>query len=364
MNILIMSPTVLKHDAVGNDIEAMFKILSSQYPCKVFAEGKINSHVDYIEDELLHDWLNDPISVVIYHHSIYWQEGEMLLKKAKGKIVFKYHNITPASFFRSYFQPYADLCELGRHQTERLQMVFPNALWLADSQFNAQDLMISHPDNVEICPPFHRIETIDQRIMDEEIYAKIKEEKEINLLFVGRVAPNKGHLQLIEILHNIRMNYTSNVKLRIIGKFDKNLHGYNEILKYKIGEYRLKKHVEFIGEINEKSLVSYYKGSDFFVCASEHEGFCVPIIEAQYFGLPILTLSSSAVDETIGNHQLILDDDVRQFCSAIELLTLKPKYRKYLIEMGQLNFNQRFRVEIIEERFRSIMTKHAKVPLL
>ena len=168
----------------------------------------------------------------------------------------------------------------------------------------------------------------------------------------------------LPILHNIKINYTSNIKLRVIGKFDENLRGYNEIIKDKIGEYRLKKNVEFIGEINEKSLVSYYKGSDFFVCTSEHEGFCVPIIEAQYFGLPVLTISSSAVDETIGSQQLILDNDVRQFTAAIELLTSKREYKDYLIENGHINFNQRFRVEIIENQFRRIMTEHAQIPLM
>lgn len=364
MKILIMSPTVLKHDAVGNDIEAMYKIFSSRYPCKVFAEGKFNKHVDYIDEDMLADWLNDPMTFIVYHHSIYWQSGEMLLKTAKGRIVFKYHNITPADFYRDYYKPYADLCEMGRHQTECFQQLFPQAHWLADSKFNAMDLMLTHPRNVAVCPPFHRIETIDQQDMDEEIYAKIKAGNSINLLFVGRVAPNKGHIKLLEMLHNIRLNYTSKVKLRIIGKFDRNLAGYNDILKYKIGEYRLKNNVEFIGEINEQSLVSYYKGSDFFVSASEHEGFCVPIIEAQYFGLPILTLSSSAIDETIGDYQLILQDDVRQFTAAIEILASKPDYQRYLIEMGHDNFNQRFRVEIIENRFRSIMTRNIGIPLL
>lgn len=359
-----MSPTVLQHDAVGNDIEAMYKIISPRFPCMVFAESKINKHVEYIDEQLLNEWLDDPSTVVIYHHSIYWHTGELLLKSVKGRIIFKYHNITPASFFQDYFGPYAKLCELGRHQTEQLQLLFPISLWLADSIFNAQDLKHTNQENVEVCPPFHRIETIDQWDMDNQIYSEIKDGGNINLLFVGRVAPNKGHLQLLEILHNIKINYTSNVKLRVIGKFDENLRGYNEIIKDKIGEYRLKKNVEFIGEINEKSLVSYYKGSDFFVCTSEHEGFCVPIIEAQYFGLPVLTISSSAVDETIGSQQLILDNDVRQFTAAIELLTSKREYKDYLIENGHINFNQRFRVEIIENQFRRIMTEHAQIPLM
>jgi glycosyltransferase involved in cell wall biosynthesis len=361
MNVLLMSPTVLKHDAVGNDIEAMYRIITTVSPCKVFAEGRINKHVEYIDDQLLDAWLNDIETVIIYHHSIYWQQGEELLKRAKGKIMFKYHNITPSVYFRDFFQYYTDLCELGRNQTERLQLLFPEALWMADSMYNAQDLVYTHPSKIEICPPFHRIETIDQRQMDVKVFDDIKNGNDINLLFVGRVAPNKGHLQLLDILHNISINLTSNVKLRIIGKFDENLRGYNQMIKDKIGEFRLKKHVEFIGEINENSLVSYYKASDFFVCTSEHEGFCVPVIEAQYFGLPVLTISSTAIDETLGEQQLILDKDVRQFTAAIELLTKNRQYRDFLIEMGHVNFNQRFRVKTIESQFQRILTSHVGI---
>lgn len=361
MNFLLMSPTVLKHDAVGNDIEAMYRILSKVAHCKIFAEGRINKHVEYISDQLLEEWMNDIETIIIYHHSIYWQSGEDLLNKAKGRIIFKYHNITPSVFFRDFFEPYADLCELGRNQTERLQLSFPEALWMADSLYNAQDLFYTHPSKIEVCPPFHRIETIDQRQMDVNIYDDIKKGSDVNLLFVGRVAPNKGHLLLLDILHNISINLNSNVKLRIIGKFDDNLRGYNRMIKNKIGELRLKNHVEFIGEINENSLVSYYKASDFFVCTSEHEGFCVPVIEAQYFGLPVLTLSSTAIDETLGEQQLILDNDVRQFTAAIELLVKNRQYRDYLVNMGHVNFNQRFKVSAIESQFQRILSSHAGI---
>ena len=109
--------------------------------------------------------------------------------------------------------------------------------------------------------------------------------------------------------------------------------------------------MEFIGEINDATLLAYYLGSDMLVCASEHEGFCVPIVEAQYMGLPILALGECAVPETIGREQLVLEKRPEVFAAAIHVLQHHSDYREYVIEKGIQNVQQRFSQASIRKCF-------------
>ena len=359
--ILIMHQTVAIHDAIGNDIDKMFHILSENNKCMVYADNKFNPNIDYLDDNDLDSLLQDEKSIIIYHHSVYWEKGEEILKRAKGQIIFRYHNITPSHFFKEYNEFHYAQCEQGRIQTKRFIQEFPNAFWLSDSRYNTEDLEGVDSANIGICPPFHVIEQWIQTTPDEGILKKLIEEGEVNLLFVGRIAPNKGHLFLLEVLRVFILNYHSNIKLRIVGKFDDSISGYNQLIKQKIQQYHLQNNIEFIGEINDATLASYYLGSDLFICASEHEGFCVPILEAQSLGLPIVSLDACAVPDTGDKGQILLEKDTRKFAAAINILMNNQEYYKYMQKLGQDNFNSKYTYEIMKETFLTQMKKFVEV---
>lgn len=355
MKIVIMHQTITEHDAIGNDIEVMYNILKKKHDCTAFAQNKFNNNIEYIDEVRLLEILDDKDSLIIYHHSVYWEYGEELINKSKAKLVFRYHNITPPEFFKLYNEFHFDQCDKGRKQTGRFAEKFKNANWLVDSFYNSEDIKNVNIDRITVCAPFNKIEKWAGGIPDEEILKLQLYDKNINLLFVGRVAPNKGHIFLLKILHNYCVNFNDNIKLRIIGKFDDGLSGYNKEIENYINTFGLQEHVEFIGEIDDSKLISYYLGSDFFICASEHEGFCVPIIEAQYFKLPVIAKKSSAVTETIGNSQILLDDEVRSYSAAIHILYKNRDYKNYLCDMGFQNFNNRFTYEKISNTFKDFM---------
>ena len=361
---LIMHQTVAKHDAIGNDIEKMYEILSEHFPCKVYAQNQFNTKVAYLEESELQNWLESKETVVLYHHSVFWQQGEVLLKKCKGKIIFRYHNITPPEFFREYNNFHYEQCLKGREQTIHLAESFPNAYWLCASQYNSQDIAeLVCNENINICAPFHKIEQWALQIPDEKVLEEILFHDVTNILFVGRVAPNKGHLMLVKVIQNYCMNFGRKIKLRIIGKFDDGLQPYNDKLIDLIRQYQLEDIIEFIGEINDATLMSYYLGSDIFLCASEHEGFCVPIIEAQFFELPIITLDSSAIPETIGDNQVVLPENIKNFAAAIKVLAGNEQYRKYLRLQGKENFNKRFSQKQLVLKFKNIVQAWCNVKL-
>jgi glycosyltransferase involved in cell wall biosynthesis len=357
MKIVQTHQTIVNHDAIGNDIEVIHKILSQKHDCKVYAQFCLNKHVNYIEKQDFYNLIEDPDTLIIYHHSGFWEEGYEFLKNAKSKIVIRYHNITPPEFFAPYNEHHHSQCKFGREQTKCFARDFPDAFWLPDSEYNALDAEGISAERLAILPPFNKIEEWAKGLPDEALLSGLLNSLDVNLLFVGRIAPNKGHLFLLDILNAYQINYNDKIKLRIIGKFDDGLSGYNELLEQKINDYGLKENVEFVGEINDALLSSYYLGSDFFICASEHEGFCVPVPEAQFFGLPIIAKATSAIPETMGLNQLILKDNPLEYAAAIHLIYKNREYYNFLRKNGIANFQSRFSMDKLTNHF-SYILKH------
>ena len=96
-------------------------------------------------------------------------------------------------------------------------------------------------------------------------------------------------------------------------------------------------------------------GCDIFACASEHEGFCVPIVEAQYFMLPIIAVKGTAIQETLGKEQLVLERDAKRMAAAIKILRDNKEYRQYIKSIGKINFETRFSKTQIEKRFKDVL---------
>ncbi len=354
MMIVIMHQTITNHDAIGNDIEIMYNILNQKHTCKAYAQNRLNSNLEYIEENELTRIMDAEENLIIYHHSVNWEYGERLIKKIKAKLIFRYHNITPPEFFKPYNDFHYEQCDKGRKQTNRLVNDYKNALWIVDSIYNGEDLKNVDQSQISVCPPFNKIKEWARGIPDEEVLKTLLNDKRINLLFVGRVAPNKGHLFMIDILQNYCVNFGTDIILRIIGKFDEGLPGYNQEIENRISKYGLENNIEFIGEINDALLTSYYLGSDIFLCTSEHEGFCVPIPEAQYFDLPVIARATSAITETIGKNQIVLDESIKKYAAAIHILNNNNSYYKFIQANGLKNFNDRFTNDKITRVFQTI----------
>ena len=357
MKIIIMHKTVAKFDAIGNDIESMYKILNKRYDCQLFAEYPENKSLSYISKSQLLAELNVPENIYIYHHSLNWELGEDILKEIKGKIIFRYHNITPPGFFNPYDPYQGRLCSEGRKQTEYLVKNYKEAIWLSDSNYNAKDIQAVEKSRSYVCPPFHKIEQWADAEDDIDVKKMLLENDTIHLLFVGRIVPNKGYIFLLDCLKTFIMSYHLNIKLNIIGKFNEGIAPYNEFLKAVIQEYGLQDKIEFIGEITDQILATYYRYSDLFLCGSEHEGFGVPLVEAQYFGLPIIALNSSAVPETIGEKQVVLNKDAKKFAAAINIINENKEYYNYLAEKGKDKYNSCYSFELLKEKFEKIIEK-------
>lgn len=342
MKILLMHQTITKYDAIGNDIAYMYRLFQKNSECFVYceflkAEGFLNLGRKEAE-ELLADKEN----LVVYHHSGYWAEGEEMLEKAECRMMIRYHNVTPPEFFLDYSPFYRLQCEKGRKQTATLLQRHPGAFWLCDSAFNRTDIPEVPEERTAIIHPFHNLDMWENVNPDESVLESLQNSKGIKVLFTGRVVPNKGHLELVKMAENYRDNYGEVLQVYIVGKFDDSVKPYTKEVLYRIQAAGLKDSVHFIGEITDESLLAYYKGCDYYVSFSNHEGFGVPFIEAQKLGLPLIVKDAAAAKEVVGENQLTFGGDVNLYSAAIAYLEEHPEIKKELVRAGLKNCTERF----------------------
>ncbi len=345
MKFLIAHGSFVPHDAIGNDIAGMMSSLSRFGQVEIYSIHNYTKIPSITYTEAL-SFISDPKNILIYHHSIYWPEGENLLKKSKCKIVFKYHNVTPPSFFESYCTSSKKNSDLGQQQTYRLAQNFSEHLWLTDSQFNQTDLnLVKRKMTI---PPFHNIHTWND-FNPNNNSAEKSLRKEIKLIFVGRLAPNKAQHRLIQMLHAAKITLSQPMSLYLIGK--SYTPKYLSFLKELTKQLEMDDCVHFVNEVNNKDLYFHYTTADAFVSMSQHEGFCVPIIEAQFLQTPIIALDIPAVRETIGSSDFLIKDNFFEFTEALVRLISNKKLRDENLQKGKLNYMARFNRPKIEELF-------------
>ncbi len=297
MLVLLAHQTIAEGDAIGNDIAGMVEVLTAnRCQVKIVADFFTCSTLQRLQANE-NDIKNGDL--LIYHHSIYWQRGEEVFRGFRGKRILRYHNITPSQFFVGYSPFYVSLTEKGRRQTSRL-VRYAN-LCLADSRYNANELLSLGvcANLIKVLPPLHQLEKFEKVSADQHVLSELSGPA-LKVLTVGRISPNKGLLDIVKVAAAYKRLFGESAVFYLVGSFDDQLASYTRELLKTIERYNLSSMVRLTGKVSLPKLKAYYKGSDLYLCLSQHEGFCVPIIEAQWFGLPVIALASSAVFETIG----------------------------------------------------------------
>lgn len=214
-----------------------------------------------------------------------------------GARVLQYHNITPAAFFAPYDAGLFRLAALGRQELRSL--VGRVDLALGDSDFNRQELegMGFAPTGVmPIAVNTERITEAPRRPALENILG----DGLINILFVGRIVPNKrieDHIRLAELYKRYVDSY---YRFVFVGRYD-GLPRYYAQVRALITEFQmLPDRFWFTGPVPDEDLAAFYRWADVYVSLSEHEGFCVPLVEAMAADVPVLAYAAGAVPETLG----------------------------------------------------------------
>lgn len=329
MKIHHITPTLAKGDAVGNNLVAIAHLLENQgYKNDIFCETNLRGNQESIEildfkdfDDILED-----DDVIIYHHSIGTDIVDIICK-LKNKIIVIYHNITPVSFLEEYNAEIAKSAQRGRTQLKKLS----NAeYFICDSDYNKQDLINEGitTNNIVTIPLLIEFDDYKKEY-DKEVYKNMKDGK-TNILFVGRVAPNKKQEDVIKSYAYYKKFINTESRLILVGGIG--IPGYYESLNKLVQDMGVED-VNFCSHVPFSHILAYYKSADVFLCMSEHEGFCVPLLEAMYFDIPIIAYDATAVPETLGGSSVVVKEkDFPLIAETINEVVTNEELRKIMIE--------------------------------
>lgn len=358
MRVGILTPSLTTADAVSNDALGMFDVLTRRgHDVRLFCESHSLKHAAIYETAAVGKFLKDPTDILVYHHSRGWAEGVQLVCELRCRRVIRYHNVTPAKFFTGFSDYDERQCEAGRKQLSDLAAARCD-LYLSASAFSMRELIDAGADpNVShVVPPFHHIDRLDRLTTDKETEQRYSDET-ANILSVGRVVPHKGMLHLIEAFAHYYYNCSKNARLLIVGKGGEGLSPYSKHLRRAVDKLGLNGAVVFTGGVSDAELKAYYSVADAFVTTSEHEGFCVPLVEAMSMKLPIAAYASTAIPETLGDAGIVWPErDPSLLAESIDLILRDVSVSNALGQRGRCRYESKFTNEKIEQTFLEVMS--------
>lgn len=355
--VALLAPCLREADAVSNDVIGMYRALAAAgYQAAIFANDWIHSEPAIQKLSAIRPWLEDPEATLIYHYSMSWGTGLQMIREAKCRKIIKYHNVTPPEFFHGLSSEYEHACQGGRLELDEVSRLELD-LFLADSEYSIRELIErgAEKDRSAVVPPFHQTDRLfaveaDLRVLDAY------QDGSTNLLTVGRIAPNKGHRELINAFAVYHHQYNACSRLFVVGKEDPRLAAYTASLHEQVGRLELKDAVLFTSEVSESLLKTYYLLADAFLLTSQHEGFGVPLIEAMAMSVPLIALGTSAVPGTIGDAGLVWEEnDPYLMAESVHQVIQDQSLSAALSYAGWQRYQEQFSNAQIQRQFLSLL---------
>ncbi|HEY2435491.1 MAG TPA: glycosyltransferase family 4 protein [Vicinamibacterales bacterium] len=288
-------------DAIGHEVLGIQRVLrGAGYSSEIFVET-----ADRRLEELTTDYREmvgrvSADDVLIHHFSI-GSRASRTAYALPGRMALVYHNITPPEYFLGVHKDLVKLCFRGRR--ELTAYVSRCELALGDSEYNRQELEalgFARTGVLPVVPGFAHLERPPNTMTADRF-----DDGWTNVMFVGRVIPNKKFEDVISAFHVYRTKYNPRARLLLVGShsgFERYLAMLNGLVA-RLGT----PDVHFLGHVSNEELTALYDVADLFLCASEHEGFCVPLIEAFYKQVPVLAYAATAVPATMDGGGVLYD---------------------------------------------------------
>jgi glycosyltransferase involved in cell wall biosynthesis len=273
--------------------------------------------------------------ITIFHYALPSAMTDAFRALPRGRVL-QYHNVTPAHFFAGYDAGIFRLAALGREEIRRL--VGHTDAALGDSEFNRRELESLGFANTGVFPiavDFERIRSSPRRPALERVLS----DGLVNFLFVGRIVPNKRIEDHIRLAEHYKRYVDTDYRFICVGKTD-GVPRYYNAMRALVTEYRIPEdRFIFTGPVPDVDLVTYYRAAHVYISLSEHEGFCVPLLEAMAADVPVLAYAATAVPDTLGGAGMLFSPKDLEF--AAELL-------------GELAYNDDLRARVIARQRRRL----------
>jgi L-malate glycosyltransferase len=274
--------------------------------------------------------------VLLYQSSTSSAMAGWLRARAEGgePLIGHYHNITPAQYF-SRWEPH--IAAAMQEARQELAMLAPHVSFsFADSGFNEAELVDCGYRQTLVCPLLVDLEEY-HRPPDKGTYERLRKRRArsgAQWLFVGRVAPNKCQHDVVGAFAVYRRVFDHAARLTLVGGGTS--VQYLRALERLVDELELGDSVEILNGVSDSELLAYWAVADVFVCLSEHEGFCVPILEAMELGVPVVAYAAAAVPETLGGTGVMVEDkDPLTVAMAVDEACQAGSFRDQLVRAAK-----------------------------
>ena len=311
------------------------------------------AHPD-IEDRILPVGSFDPEAnaALIFH---YWNYSRLegFIRRFRGPKAIYFHNITPPHYFTPGSVAFRNT-RRGYAQLARIASCFD--LIIGHSQYNLS--VISRYLNKKTLG-IHIYPVIDiARILigthDRRFLEKLRQDGHTNIVFVGRVVRNKRQDRLMRLFEYYYRNINRHARLWLIGN-DNSDRVYRMELEQLRSSLRSGANIIFTGTVPEAELGAYYRLADIFVCASEHEGFCIPVAEAMAFDVPVLAYAAAAIQETLGSSGILVREwSAPRVAELMHVILNDASLKQRLIESQRANLG-RFSVAEAQVRLQHVV---------
>jgi glycosyltransferase involved in cell wall biosynthesis len=289
-------------DAIGHEVLGIQHVLrGAGYDSEIFVET-----ADPRLESLTYDYRDlldaSHADNLLLHHFSIGSRASRVAFALPDRMALIYHNITPPEYFIGVHKQLVELCWKGRRELRAY--IDRCDLALGDSEFNRQELAaLGFPRTavLPVVPDFSHLSGPP----DWRVAARFDDEW-TNVLFVGRIIPNKRIEDLVGIFHAYHTCINPRSRLLLVGSyggFEKYL-AMVQAVAARLGTGD----VHFAGHVTNEELTAYYEVADLFLCASEHEGFCVPLVEAFHMGVPVVARAATAVPATLDGAGVLYDD--------------------------------------------------------
>lgn len=321
-------PTVSYGDAIGNDMVEIQSVLRKfGYNSNIYAQY-IHPKMRRVKNYVEYKKVSSSKNILIIHYSIgYGSDFFAFVKSLPDKKILIYHNITPPEYYRDINSEYEYHIKIGREEIRHFRNIVELAL--GDSELNRQELVKLGFKNTGVLPII--IEFNKYRVNGDQKIIRKYNDSLVNILSVGRVSPNKKIEDVIKCFYYYNKYVNPKSRLFIVGSYE-GMDKYYDKLKVLVNKLNLKK-VYFTGHVSFEELISYYKLANIFITMSEHEGFCVPLLESMYFKIPIIAYNSTAIPYTLGDSGILVNNkDYEEIAEMINLLVEDDALRKKIVK--------------------------------
>lgn len=344
-----MLPTLVPGDAIGDHARRLRRWLRA----RGLRSDLISVHCDpRLEAERVRfqPGILRPDEGLLYHHSI----GSELTPEAvghRGPKLLVHHNVTPPEFFAPYRPEFAPLLAQGREELAKLAPAFPHSV--GDSRWNADELAHAGFRAPGVLPIAVGPEPWDEPA--DPAWMERLQDGAPNLLFVGRIAPNKRQDHAIGLLAHLHA-HEPRARLVLAGP-ETPEDPYASCLRLLAARLGIADRVLFTGELAPAALQACFRSARLFVSCSEHEGFGVPLVEAMWFDVPVLAFRSTAVPETLGAAGLLYTEKRWPEVAALAARLLRDDALRARVVAAQRGRREAFRFAALEPVYDAVLAR-------